>query len=104
MSGEPGLRLLIPANPRVGANWRAPTRHHPGLGPVHGAIDTGLETYNSTGLAGGAWLSVRTGPVLTYCQHPDHATRRAAAWNAAMLTTRNTCPWKRACLSWSETG
>jgi hypothetical protein len=60
--------------------------------PVHGEIDTGLETYTSTGLAGGAWLSVRTGPVLTYCEHPDHATRRAAAWNAAILPGRQDLP------------
>jgi hypothetical protein len=44
---------------------------------VAGAVDTGVDTRRNSAWAGGSWLSVRTGPVLCYCEHPADATGRA---------------------------
>jgi hypothetical protein len=59
---------------------------------VVGEVDTGIETHKNADMAGGSWVAVRTGPVLTYCEHPGDAVGRATAWNNALLKARQILP------------
>lgn len=57
-----------------------------------GQVDTGIDTRKTADMDGGSWVAVRTGPVLTYCEHPSAAVGRASAWNNAMLKSRQILP------------
>lgn len=47
-----------------------------------------MGTHKNSDMDGGSWMAVRTGPVLSYCEHPAHVVGRASAWNNAMVKAR----------------
>ena len=59
---------------------------------VVGEVETGVDTHSNTGQEQGSWLSVRTGPVLSYCQRPVDVLGRAAAWNDARAKATRILP------------
>lgn len=59
---------------------------------VVGVIDTAVSTHSNDDPDQPSWVSVRTGPVLTYCEHPDQVTAHAAAWNGARAKAARILP------------
>ena len=57
-----------------------------------GQVDTGVQTHKNSEMDGGSWVSVRTGPILSYCEHPGHVIARATAWNSAVLKAGRILP------------
>ena len=59
---------------------------------IVGGVDTAITTHANPDVLGASWLSVRTGPGLTYCDHARTVAGVAAAWNNAFAKARRLLP------------